>query len=125
MSVVTCTCTGCALLCEDIELVLKTGDKTGDISQAKNLCRKGYGHFKALLTERTEPTVDGKKVSVDEAIASAAEMLKGAKRPFLYGWSNSALEAQKVGIELAKKLNATGHFNGDGADGKGPDVHAR
>ncbi len=44
---------------------------------------------------------------MDEAIGSAAEILKGAKRPLLYGWSNSTLEAQKVGIELARKLNAT------------------
>ncbi len=97
------TCPGCSLLCEDIELVLKTGA----ISLAKNLCRKGYGHFQSMFTERTEPTVDGQKVSMDEAIASAAEILKKAKRPLLYGWSNSTLEAQKVGIELAKKLNAT------------------
>jgi formylmethanofuran dehydrogenase subunit B len=101
--IVVVTCPGCSLLCEDIELVLKTGA----ISQAKNLCRKGYGHFQAMFTERTEPTLDGRKVSMDEAIGKAAEILKGAKHPLLYGWSNSTLEAQKVGIELAKKLNAT------------------
>ncbi len=96
-------CTGCSLLCEDIELALKTGT----VSQAKNLCRKGYGHFQALFTERTEPMVDGQKVSIDQAISRAAEILKEAKRPLLYGWSNSTLEAQRVGIDLARKLNAT------------------
>jgi formylmethanofuran dehydrogenase subunit B len=49
------TCTGCSLLCEDIELVLKTGA----ISEAKNLCRKGQGHFQALFTERTRPMIGG------------------------------------------------------------------
>lgn len=97
------TCTGCSLLCEDIELALKTGT----ISQAKNLCRKGYGHFQALFTERTAPMAEGQKVSIDQAIAKAAEILRDAKRPLLYGWSNSTLEAQKAGIELAKRLNAT------------------
>lgn len=96
-------CTGCSLLCEDIELALKTGT----VSQAKNLCRKGYGHFQALFTERTDPMVEGQKVSIDQAIAKAAEMLRDARRPLLYGWSNSTLEAQKAGIDLAKKLNAT------------------
>ncbi len=96
-------CTGCSLLCEDIELALKTGT----VSQAKNLCRKGYGHFQALFTERTEPMVDGQKVSIDQAISRAAEILKEAKKPLLYGWSNSTLEAQRVGIDLARKLNAT------------------
>ena len=69
------TCTGCSLLCEDIELVLKTGA----ISQAKNLCRKGYGHFQSLFTERTAPMVDGQEVSIDVAIKKAAEILKESK----------------------------------------------
>ena len=97
------TCTGCSLLCEDIELALKTGA----ITQAKNLCRKGQGHFQALFTERTRPMIDGQEVSLDEAIGKAAEILKTANLPLLYGWSNSALEAQAVGIDLAKKLGAT------------------
>ena len=96
------TCTGCSLLCEDIELVLKTGA----ISEAKNLCRKGQGHFQALFTERTKPMIDGKEVTLDQAIAKAAEILKNAKTPLLYGWSNSTLEAQTVGINLSKKIGA-------------------
>ena len=97
------TCTGCSLLCEDIELVLKTGA----ISEARNLCRKGQGHFQALFTERTRPMIEGKEVTLDQAIARAAEILKNAKTPLLYGWSNSTLEAQSVGINLAKKMGAT------------------
>jgi len=96
-------CTGCSLLCEDIELVLKDGA----ISQAKNLCRKGHGHFQALFTERTRPMIDGKEVSLDQAIGKAAEILKSARRPLLYGWSNSSLEAQAAGIDLARRLGAT------------------
>ena len=97
------TCTGCSLLCEDIELVLKTGA----ISEAKNLCRKGQGNFQALFTERTKPMIDGKEVTLDQAIAKAAEILKNARTPLLYGWSNSTLEAQTVGINLSKKIVAT------------------
>ena len=37
----------------------------------------------------------------------AAEILKNAKSPLLYGWSNSTLEAQTVGINLARKIGAT------------------
>lgn len=96
-------CTGCSLLCEDIELALKTGA----ITDLKNICRKGSGHFHALFTERTKPMIDGQEVSLDQAIAEAAKILKEAKSPLLYGWSNSTLEAQKVGIELARKLGAT------------------
>ena len=96
-------CTGCSLLCEDIELALMTGA----ISQVKNLCRKGHGHFQALFTERTMPKIDGQEVSMDQAIKKAADILRNAKHPLLYGWSNSTLEAQRVGIDLARKLGAT------------------
>lgn len=97
------TCTGCSLLCEDIELVLKTGA----ISEARNLCRKGQGHYQALFTQRTKPMIEGREVTLDQAIARAAEVLKDARAPLLYGWSNSTLEAQTVGIKLARKIGAT------------------
>jgi formylmethanofuran dehydrogenase subunit B len=96
------TCTGCSLLCEDIEITLKPGG----IAKAKNLCRKGMAHFQGMFTERTRPMIDGQEVSLDQAIGKAAEILKIAKFPLLYGWSNSALEAQAIGIDLARKLSA-------------------
>ena len=43
--------------------------------------------------------VNGQKVSVDKAIKKAAQILKESKHPLLYGWSNSTLEAQSVGID--------------------------
>jgi len=96
-------CTGCSLLCEDIEAALKDGA----LSHVKNLCRKGHGHFQAAFTERTLPMIDGQQVSLDRAIAKAAEILRNAKSPLLYGWSNCTLEAQATGIKLAEKLGAT------------------
>jgi formylmethanofuran dehydrogenase subunit B len=98
-----CTCTGCSLLCEDIEIDIETGT----INRAKNLCRKGWAHFQALYTERTKPTIDGEGVPLEAAIDKAAEILAKAKKPLLYGWANTSLEAQGAGIELAKKLGAT------------------
>jgi formylmethanofuran dehydrogenase subunit B len=51
--------------------------------------------------------IDGEQVDLDLAIAKAAEILKSAKSPLLYGWSNSTLGAQAAGIKLAEKLGAT------------------
>ena len=96
-------CTGCSLLCEDIELALMTGA----ISKVKNLCRKGHGHFQSFSSDRTSPKIDSQEVSLDQAIKKAAKILVEAKHPLLYGWSNSTLEAQRIGIDLAKKLGAT------------------
>ncbi len=96
-------CTGCSLLCQDIEADVSDGR----LSKAKNLCRKGHGHFQASFSERTSPMVGGKQVDLNQAIARAAEILRSAKSPLLFGWSNSTLEAQRVGISLAEKLGAT------------------
>ena len=96
-------CTGCSLLCEDIELTVKDGD----ISHVRNLCRKGHGHYQALLTERARPMIDGKEVALDQAIAKAAEVLHSSKAPLLCGWSNATLEAQAAGMSIAKKLGAS------------------
>ena len=96
-------CTGCSLLCQDIEASVSEGKLT----KAKNLCRKGHGHFQASFSERTSPMIGGKQVDLNQAIARAAEILRSAKSPLLFGWSNSTLEAQRVGISLAEKLGAT------------------
>ena len=96
-------CTGCSLLCQDIEADVSDGR----LSKAKNLCRKGHGHFQASFSERTFPMIGGKQVDLNQAIARAAEILRSAKSPLLLGWSNSTLEAQRVGISLAEKLGAT------------------
>lgn len=97
------TCTGCSLLCEDIEANVSDGR----LSKVKNLCRKGHGHFQAAFSERTVPMIEGKEVDLDQAIARAAEILRAAKNPLLFGWSNSSLEAQRAGISLAEKLGAS------------------
>ena len=96
-------CTGCSLLCQDIEADVSEGR----LSKAKNLCRKGHGHFQASFSERTAPMIGGEEVDLNQAISRAAEILKSAKSPLLFGWSNSTLEAQRVGISLAEKLGAT------------------
>ncbi|OPY50493.1 MAG: hypothetical protein A4E49_02711 [Methanosaeta sp. PtaU1.Bin112] len=96
-------CTGCSLLCEDIVASFENGS----LKHAKNLCRKGHGHFQAAFTERTRPMIDGEQVTIDKAVERAAEILKSAKSPLLYGWSNCTEEAQSEGIALAEKLGAT------------------
>ncbi len=114
MAVITATCTGCSLLCDDIEVDLKEGT----VTHVKNLCRKGHGHFQAASTERMVPMIEGQKVSLDQAIARAAEMLRNAARPLLYGWSNCTMEAQAEGMKLAEKLGAT--IDDTSSFGQGP-----
>lgn len=98
-------CTGCSLLCDDI-VVEVNGDGHG-LKETTNLCRKGHGYYESLFEDRLTPTINGEGVDFETAISQAAELLKGADRPLLFGWGNSTLEAQKLGINLAKKLGAS------------------
>jgi len=95
-------CTGCSLLCDDIEVDFEGGE----VKRSLNLCRKGRGHYDSLRVDRLAPAVDGSPAGVDECISAATEVLAGAKRPLLFGWGNATLEAQRAGVELAKKLGS-------------------
>src|SRR3990172_1491595 len=96
------TCTGCALLCDDIEVVIENNA----ITKINNACRRGNARIRGCK-ERLKPTIDQKLVDIDISIRKATEILKNARSPMLFGWSNSTCEAHAIGIKLAKKLNAT------------------
>ncbi|HOO52935.1 MAG TPA: formylmethanofuran dehydrogenase subunit B [Methanothrix sp.] len=95
-------CTGCSLLCDDIEVDFD-GAK---VKRTMNLCRKGRAHYDSLRVDRLAPAVDGSAASIDEAISKAGELLAGAEKLLLFGWGNSTLAAQQAGIGLAKKLGS-------------------
>ncbi len=71
-----------------------------------NLCRKGRAHYDSLSIDRLTPAVGGSEVRGEEAVTAAGELLAGAECPLLLGFGRSTLEAQKLGIELAKKLGS-------------------
>lgn len=100
-------CTFCGTLCDDIQVI--TQDNI--IKDVKHACRIGTAKFLAandLEHRLLKPMVrkDGKlvEVSLEEAIEKAAEILKNAKKPLLYGWSSTTCEAASVGIEIAEML---------------------
>ncbi|HUV82689.1 MAG TPA: formylmethanofuran dehydrogenase subunit B [archaeon] len=98
---VTWTCTGCALLCEDIQVIINNNK----IEKVENACLKG----KARLFGCKHParsTINHADADISEAISQAARILKYSENPLLYGWSNSTSEAQHAGIELAQSLGA-------------------
>lgn len=88
-------CTGCALLCDDVEI--------GE-SDCRHACRIGDAHITS--TTQIEAMVDQSPVDMDTAIKSAAEILVSAEKPVFAGFGNSVTEAQAIGIELAEKVGA-------------------
>jgi formylmethanofuran dehydrogenase subunit B len=95
------TCTGCALLCDDIEVIVENNR----VKETRNACRRGAARIKGCIN-RLMPSTAQKPTDIETSIKKAAEILKNANSPMLFGWSNSTCEAQLNGIQLAKKTNA-------------------
>jgi formylmethanofuran dehydrogenase subunit B len=95
-------CTGCALLCDDIEVETEYNK----INKVLTACRIGVAHMKEGNREAIF-RVDNKSVDEATAINEAKIILKNAKNPLIFGLGASTSETQKIVIELAKKINAT------------------
>ncbi len=94
-------CTGCALLCDDIEVDVQENR----INTVNAACRKGVARMKGC-TDPLVCTVDGKEEGIDKAIQKAASILRDAENPLIFGHGNSSSEAQKLSIDLAKMTGA-------------------
>ncbi|MDF0589910.1 formylmethanofuran dehydrogenase subunit B [Candidatus Methanocrinis natronophilus] len=96
-------CPFCGCLCDDLKVEVEEGRIVG----VKRACRLGMSKF--MGHERiVAPMVrrDGVLVetSYEEAYERAAEILKAAKRPLLYGWCSTVCETAKKGILLAEEV---------------------
>lgn len=108
MNLVKLTCTGCSLLCEDVNVVF---DGKGNVKNVFGMCKVGFERFKhtSLNSRLTSSAIREEdksvNISVDEAVEKVAEMLKASKKPLLYGWGYCSCETVKLGIDIARKLN--------------------
>lgn len=103
MGLTRLVCTGCSLLCDDIEI-----DSEGDrIARVENACLKGASFLCSADSARRAPfLVKGKIVSETEAVEWAADLLRKATRVLIFGLDSCTLEAQAAGIDLAQALGA-------------------
>lgn len=95
------TCLGCGCACDDIDVVVRDGR----VSEARNAChlgRRWFGDGQLPAVTR----VDGAAVTLDEAVASAATRLGGAKRPLVYLAPGTSCEAQRDAAAIADLLRA-------------------
>jgi formylmethanofuran dehydrogenase subunit B len=95
-------CTFCGSLCDDLVVEVE-GDRVVNL---RKVCANGGGLFMHYDPALVPPTVDGREVAWDEAIAEAARILSEADSPLIYGLSSTASEAQRKAIALADKLGA-------------------
>ncbi len=95
------TCTGCALLCDDIEAIIENNR----IKEIKNACRRGAARMKGC-SNRLVPSIDQKPTDIESSIKKAVDIIRNARTPMLFGLDNSTCQAQVKGIQYAKKINA-------------------
>jgi formylmethanofuran dehydrogenase subunit B len=95
-------CSFCGCLCDDI--VVEVDD--GCVGRIRKACANGRGFFTHYDPAPQRPTVEGRGVDWEEAIAEAARILDEADSPLIYGLSSTATEAQRKAVELADRLGA-------------------
>jgi formylmethanofuran dehydrogenase subunit B len=96
-------CPFCGCLCDDI--IVTVEDNT--ITKTKNACAISKSKFVNHHENALESAVvNNKGVSIEEAIDAAADILKNADAPLIYGLSSTECEAQRHAIHLAEVLGA-------------------
>ncbi len=96
-------CTGCSLLCDDVDIEVQDGR----VLKTWGACSHGNNRLKGLYENRlAKPVVDGSQVDIDKAIEVLAERLKSSKMPVIYGGESSSNKAIELALKLAEKLNA-------------------
>ncbi|MEA3339361.1 MAG: formylmethanofuran dehydrogenase subunit B, partial [Chloroflexota bacterium] len=78
----------------------------GQIVRVRRACANGRALFTAYDPTPRRPTVAGREVSWEEAVAEAARILDEADSPLIYGLSSTSTEAQRKAVELADRLGA-------------------
>jgi formylmethanofuran dehydrogenase subunit B len=101
--VANATCTFCGCVCDDMELTV-VGHR---ITQAKNACVLGKAWFlQHQIEDRPVALVEGRPVSLEEALERAARILVQARYPVVYGLSDTTCEAQRVAAAIADRIGA-------------------
>ncbi|MDY6880346.1 MAG: formylmethanofuran dehydrogenase subunit B [Thermodesulfobacteriota bacterium] len=105
MTEVEIACTACACLCDDTRVEIEAGE----VVRIENACIKGAALIRAVADpkRRCPSMIRGRKVSFERAFEEADHLLRGAKNPLIFGLDTSTLEAQGLGVELARALGAT------------------
>ena len=100
------TCTFCGCVCDDMELTVDMDEKK--ITKAKNACVLGRAWFaEHTIGDWPAALIDGKEVSVEEAIEEAAQVLVKAKFPITYGLSDTTCEAQRQAVAITDIIRGT------------------
>ena len=109
------TCAGCGCACDDIEVTVAEGR----LAAVTRTCALGDAWFAERSGDRPPVArVDGRPVSLDEAVDAAAAILRRARAPLVYGLSQTSCEAQRRAVAVADAIGAVVDPAGGGATGE-------
>lgn len=98
-------CTFCGCLCDDISVDVDTEENK--IVKVRNACSNGRTMFEQYDARARLPMLKGEEIPWLDAIGRAADILKKARSPLIYGFSSSSSEAQRIAVRLGDLLGAT------------------
>jgi len=112
-------CALCSCVCDDLRLTVE-GDR---IVRAERACVLAEPW---LLSQgsRQPPAarIEGETVSMEAAIARAADLLSQARYPLIFGLSQSSTDGQRAAVRLAETIGAT--IDTTASHGHGPSIIA-
>jgi formylmethanofuran dehydrogenase subunit B len=97
-------CTVCGCVCDDLSLRISGGR----VTHAERACKLAEPWFAALAEPMTRSvaTIDGKAVSLDQAVGRAATILRNSRLPLIWGLSRSSTDGQRAAVLLAETIGA-------------------
>ena len=97
-------CTVCGCVCDDLTVTVDRGR----VTEARGACKLAEPWFLAQNTSSSPAVLlDGQPAEPEAAFARAAEILRTARYPLIYGLSRSTTEGQRAAVALADRLGAT------------------
>ncbi|MEM0241241.1 MAG: hypothetical protein QXP29_07260 [Candidatus Nezhaarchaeales archaeon] len=103
MMIENIVCTGCSLLCNDVDVEVQASS----IKRTRGACSHGDARLKGFQQNRLRrPLINGTPTDIDRAIEAIAERLKSAKAPLIYGGECSSNRTIELALKLAEKLEA-------------------
>lgn len=97
-------CPVCGCVCDDLELTVD-GSR---IVRAKRACALAEPWFQAQSSvTRPAAEIAGEPAEFSRAIAVAADLLRSARYPLIYGLSRSSTSGQQTAVRLADQIGAT------------------
>ncbi len=95
-------CPFCCCACDDLQVNFADG-RIASVDGACELARPWF--LGEPARERPKCRVDGRPAEFDEAIQRAAELLRAARYPLIYGLGRASCEAQAIAVDIAELLS--------------------